>query len=306
MKPTKKSTRQANYTRSLTAEHVRQHIGQSHALWGGGQTENARYTALMARLAGAGNDLLKMSGLTDGQGRLLASLKRYYFDLSIKGARVKTIGLGAIFTDSDLRGCGFATCLIKWVLEDAREKDGCGAALLFSDIGTAYYERFGFKALPSFSWKSRVSDLPEGTGLALREVGKDGAALIRWHADAAKGFDLYALRTERAYALFSEINGAGKSYLLSENGQDVGYVTMATGNALFWVDEWYAPEISPDKVWGAIKSMAQASGSSEAAGWWLPGYGVANKQREKEIPMVLIFNDENMPDGCLLSAVDHF
>ena len=302
----------SSYVPFLTGDHIRQHIHHSHDLWGGGQTQEARVEVLMARLKTTGPEMFAMSGLVDGQGQLLASLKRYYFDLSIRGKSVKTIGLGAIFTDPSLRKGGLAAQLIKIVLDEARENEGCGVGLLFSDIGTSYYERFGFRALPSFSWKCAVADLPDGEGITLLPADDNSDTLMKWHHAATKDYIIHPARTATTFALFSAINSVGSHYLLVEQGREVGYITMMPGKTLFWVDEWYAPGISANKIWGAVRKQAQESGMAEAAGWWLPWYGIANKPRERAIPMIarldesLELGDAAMTSSCLLAATDHF
>lgn len=296
----------------LDADAIGRHVRQSHDLWGGGASPEARESALTARLAAAGPGLFYMSGLIGADGRLAASLKRYYFDLSIGGQPVRTIGLGAIVTDPALRRQGLAARLIAATLEQARTAEGCGAALLFSDIGSGYYARFGFSGLPCASWTSAVADLSAGDpGLDVRAAGAgDTAALINWHAATAKasGVALYPRRVPETLALFSEINGAGKSYFLSEGGRDVGYITMAPGNkGVFWVDECCAPGVDPARIRAVVRRAAMAQGCSEAAGWWLPGCGMpGSRPRERAVPMLACLDGGAVPDGAFLSAVDHF
>jgi predicted N-acetyltransferase YhbS len=78
---------------------------------------------------------------------LLASAKRYHVTLAIDGERVPGLGIGAVFTPPTLRGRGHAPALIERLCEDARD-EGCRAALLFSEIGSKYYERLGFTVIP--------------------------------------------------------------------------------------------------------------------------------------------------------------
>ena len=59
--------------------------------------------------------------------------------------RFRASGLGCIATAAEHRRQGHAARLIDLVLIERREDD---IILLFSDIAPAYYEAFGFKALP--------------------------------------------------------------------------------------------------------------------------------------------------------------
>ncbi len=78
-----------------------------------------------------------------GSATPAASLKYYRLTISSKGISHPFIGLGAIYTRKDLRGQGFATELIKLVLDKAWQEGNHGA-ILFSDIPPAFYKEFGF------------------------------------------------------------------------------------------------------------------------------------------------------------------
>ena len=77
------------------------------------------------------------------EGRLVASLILYR--LSDIGAGA--YGLGSIAVPIELRKSGHATKLIRGVLETLDRK-GASEIYLHSDIPAAFYERFGFRALP--------------------------------------------------------------------------------------------------------------------------------------------------------------
>jgi predicted N-acetyltransferase YhbS len=70
-------------------------------------------------------------------------------DLPVRlgGRRLRTAGIAAIVTDPDHRGRGLAARLL--AIAHRRLSDaGKEASLLFSDIGTTYYQRFGYVAWP--------------------------------------------------------------------------------------------------------------------------------------------------------------
>src|SRR5688572_19894331 len=85
--------------------------------------------------------------LVDDDGTLLASLKRYRYDVRLDGRAGWMCGLGAVFTPPDRRGRGYAAALIEQLL-DRERKEGALLATLFSEIGTSFYERVGFEAVP--------------------------------------------------------------------------------------------------------------------------------------------------------------
>lgn len=88
---------------------------------------------------------LRRVALVD-DGELLASAKRYDFSADIGGEPCEVLGIGAVFTPPAHRGRRYAQRLIDAMLADAADR-GCRAALLFSEIGPAYYERLGFEVI---------------------------------------------------------------------------------------------------------------------------------------------------------------
>jgi len=78
--------------------------------------------------------------LADECGFLYSSLIKYSFADG-------SCGIGSIATPLALRKAGHASELIKKSL-DLFEKEGIKKTFLFSDIGAAFYEKFGFLQLP--------------------------------------------------------------------------------------------------------------------------------------------------------------
>ena len=78
------------------------------------------------------------------EGEVVTSLGGYPLKLSVAGERCKAIGIGAVYTQSAYRARGFAALLMRDVLHKAHAA-GCRYALLYSDIGPAYYEKLGFQ-----------------------------------------------------------------------------------------------------------------------------------------------------------------
>ena len=80
-------------------------------------------------------------------GEVLASAKRYDFQATWGGRAVDVLGIGAVFTPPGKRGRGHAAALIDAMVADAAGR-GCAIALLFSEIGSRYYEGMGFQVVP--------------------------------------------------------------------------------------------------------------------------------------------------------------
>jgi predicted N-acetyltransferase YhbS len=156
------------YHEFLSPELATEAMTQTHSIWGGNLSLEVRIERQRKRLADAGPSLYQMSGLTNDDGTLICSLKRYYFFVTIVGKSVKAVGLGGIFTHPEHRRQGLAAELIRTVLDESRDKYQCGTSLLYSDISPAYYQKFGFREVPAISWSIPIASLPEQRGYELR------------------------------------------------------------------------------------------------------------------------------------------
>jgi GNAT superfamily N-acetyltransferase len=122
-------------------------LDETHRIWSDGLTRPryAQYNAAQ-RLTRWGARHLARLALMDGH-RLLASAKRYDLEVLLNGRVHSAVGIGAVFTPPELRGRGHGGQVVTAVLDAARA-DGASIGLLFSEIGTAYYERLGFRQIP--------------------------------------------------------------------------------------------------------------------------------------------------------------
>jgi GNAT superfamily N-acetyltransferase len=57
-------------------------------------------------------------------------------------------GIGSVMTPDSHRGRGYATTLINQLIEHCDTLEPCPSLLLYSEIDTTFYERFGFHVLP--------------------------------------------------------------------------------------------------------------------------------------------------------------
>ena len=170
-------------------------------------------------------------------GELLASAKRYYLTLSIDNARVPALGIGAVFTPPERRGRGHAPALIERLCDDAR-KQGCRAALLFSEIGTTYYERLGFTVIPHAT-SDIVVRSRDGAPAVLVRAGEeaDSAHVAEMMARRVEGYrfgivhdpDLvsFSVAKKRLLAGLDASSRRSVEYFVTEEGyQAVAFVLM--------------------------------------------------------------------------------
>jgi GNAT superfamily N-acetyltransferase len=145
-------------------------------IWGGGLSED-RFVAFQRRLADAreAGERHRLIGLFDG-GRLLAAMKAYDLRGSCSGRPLNILGIGAVFTPPALRRRGHARRMLELAIADHAAR-GADAAILFSDIGTRYYERLGFRPLRSEECVVEQADLPRSA--SVEPVPADEAGLVR-------------------------------------------------------------------------------------------------------------------------------
>jgi predicted N-acetyltransferase YhbS len=121
-------------------------LDDTYPVWGEGLSRQAYGQWNRGQVATAwGRDHLRRVALMDGS-TILASAKRYDFEARAGGEVVPVLGIGAVFTPASQRRRGHARALIDAMVAEA-EARGCRYALLFSEIGAAYYEAMGFQTV---------------------------------------------------------------------------------------------------------------------------------------------------------------
>ncbi|MGE5362223.1 MAG: GNAT family N-acetyltransferase [Bacteroidales bacterium] len=123
-------------------------LALSHDIWGEGLSRDAYARFNRAQAASSwGAAHLERVALVTTDGTLLSTAKRYDLQARVDGRSVRVLGIGAVFTPPHQRRQRFAADLIERLLDRARG-EGYEYALLFSAIGSEYYRRLGFRAVP--------------------------------------------------------------------------------------------------------------------------------------------------------------
>ena len=217
-------------------------LDESWPQWGDGLTRPAygQYNAAQLRTPWGQTHLARVA-LVEG-GRLLTSAKRYRFTTRLDGREALAVGIGAVFTPQAERGRGHATRLIEQLCDEARE-DGCALAMLFSEIGSAYYERLGFRVVAH-----SASDITVKTGNGAPAVlvragdARDAASVAETHARRVERYrfglvpdaDLvnYSVAKKRLLAGLDPSGRRTVEYFVTEEGyQAVAYVLLQVTRA---------------------------------------------------------------------------
>lgn len=290
------------YVPLLDRSEIDEAARQNQALWGYGRSEAEHLAHTAAQLAHAGPELLRYVGLSSEQG-LVAASKRYGLLFRAGGREARVLGIGAVFTKESERGKGHASALIRAMVREARDL-GYAAAVLYSDIDTAYYARLGFIALPAVDCFALPGALPDADALAFRPAEKgDLDRLIAWH-EASWASSPEALRPMRSRALFRFFqwrNRVADAWILGGAGRDAGYLLAGLDDprrdlpeprpeGLLWVDEWSAPGVAPARVLATIRAVAELRGAREVGLWLRPGQDPApfrEAPRTASFPMIL-------------------
>ncbi|MBK9259666.1 MAG: GNAT family N-acetyltransferase [Polyangiaceae bacterium] len=302
---------------------VAEAASHTHEIWSGGFSLDGHIERTKDQLRRAGRDILRYVGLVDETG-LVASIKRYGLVVHAPGVGpVPAIGIGAVYTRKDARRKGAAATLLRWLLEDARST-GHALALLYSEIGTAYYERLGFVALPSYEHAASAIDFPDATSLEIRPAGAaDEELIIRLHEASWDPSVVRIVRTPEHLRYFRYRNTADCAWMLHRNGSVVGYLIAGihdgtrddgvnASSRTLWVDEWAAPGISTADVFGAIRVIAQRESAPRVAAWLSPWHAFppfTATPRHDTIAMACPLNAPIStidPHQTFFGSLDHF
>ena len=148
-----------------------------------------------------GRQHLHRVALVEEDGTLLASAKRYRYDIRLDGREGWMCGIGAVITPPHLRGRGYARALVERLIEQERHAGALFAAL-FSEIGADFYARLGFRHVP----------FDEVTVNVRRKHGAP-AMLVR----AGEERDLTAL------AALHDVRSSGARFALRRDASLIGY-----------------------------------------------------------------------------------
>ncbi len=165
--------------RSIDAEsYSRIVLPLTAPLWAAGRDfeSYARHTLELAR-SGYGRNHYSTIGLYDG-ALLCATCKCYEREVRVGERTLKALGIGAVFTPTELRGRGYGSAMLA-ALMDREHAAGSDALYLFSDIAPAFYEALGFVAFPSRVFSLRSDDLPHARMSIKQATPEDRAAIRR-------------------------------------------------------------------------------------------------------------------------------
>jgi GNAT superfamily N-acetyltransferase len=272
---------------TATGPLLDQVLRHTFAQWGAGLTPEAwvRYDTALARLPW-GQAHRDHVALTDG-GRLIALAKRHELTARIDGRIRRVLGIGAAYTPPELRGHGAASALIEHILA-AAETDGFEFALLFSEIGPAFYERFDFVPVPLVETTLGVRPHRRGAPAVLVRAGDDRdlphvaemsatlAASARCALDRTEEFIKYTIARRRLLAGLAPRGTRQVEFLVTEEGhQAVAYVVVTIQDGVWTIEECGDRDPAGARLGAMLQAMLArepAATSPVIRAWWPAGW----------------------------------
>jgi hypothetical protein len=182
-------------------------------------------------------------------GGVLASAKAYEFSGVLDGRSIRVVGLGAVFTQPEHRGRGFARTVVERVLDRAAS-DGADLALLFSEIGADYYARLGFSVVPlSDSTLQVIESARRGAPAVLVRAGEDRdlanlvemgrvrSAGYRLHLDRDRDLVHFAMARKRLLAGLGAPGARTTQFFVAEEGASAAAYVFASARESEWMIE---------------------------------------------------------------------
>jgi GNAT superfamily N-acetyltransferase len=263
---------------------LEQVLDGTYPIWNEGITRQAYARWNQAQMATPwGREHLRRVALVERE-QLLSSAKEYRFRAHVGGHPVSVLGIGAVFTPEERRGRGYARALVDALVAHGRA-EGCDVALLFSEIGAAYYERMGFRVLPRVVCDLEVLRGPRGAPATLVRSGEpadfdtiaDIAARYREGASFAldRTADLIAFGVARR-RLLAGLGPPGlrdlEFFVAEEAHRAVAYVVLTRGPAGLVLEDCGDRDPAGARI-GAILQVLAARQPAEPATrlrGWLP------------------------------------
>jgi predicted N-acetyltransferase YhbS len=221
-------------------------LDATFAIWHDGLTRPAYSRLYAVHVASPwGRRGLTRWALVDGR-HVLASAKIYMFDAALDGRPIRIAGFGAVFTQPAHRGRGAARELMTRLLAKVAA-EGADAALLFSEIGPAYYARLGFSPVPLDDLSLRVIEDPRrGAPATMVRAGDDRdfdavvamdaarAEPFRFHLNRDRDVVQFAIVKRRILAGLSAPSARSLQFFVAEEGASAAAYAVVYENGGVW------------------------------------------------------------------------
>jgi len=277
-----------------------------------------------------GRQHLQRFASLDDKGRVLATAKRYRFDVRIGDRTGWMCGIGAVFTPPEMRGHGHASALVAELVARA-QREGALLASLFSEIGPEFYERLGFTGVPLDEVTITVKQKGGAPAMLVRAgEERDLESVAAMHAvrSASARFALrrdgslvhYALAKKRLLAGLGPSGLRQLEFFVAEEGASAVAYVVLNENANGWTLEEAGDRDPAGARLGAIFQVLLAREPSHRMplirAWWPRAFAVppqillTDTSAPKDLLMVRPLADEvalpKTADDVFFWHADHF
>ena len=277
----------------------------TYPIWGEGLSRGAyeKWNRAQSETVWGRAHLRRVAWMHDG--RVVSSAKRYDLEAWAGEHRIRVVGIGAVFTPPAVRGQRHAGALIAALLADATAR-GCDLALLFSEIGPAYYERLGFRVVDRHVPTIEIVRRPGAPAVLVRAgETQDFDAITEIAARARRGaafaldrsadFIAFMLTRKRLLAGLGPSGLRSVEFFVTEEAhRAVAYVVISRGPHGVYVEDCGDRDPTGARV-GAMLQVLDAREPAEAplrcrasipSGFAPPQWRVVSESPAEEIMMV--------------------
>jgi predicted acetyltransferase len=269
---------QANWTDLLAITK------ESHDIWSGGMAlaDRISYMSRQSSHPWARKHIKRY--MLYKNGKRASSCKVFKLSFAFRNQSIDLYGLGGIYTAHEFREQGLAGKLIKEMIDIAKRDEQSGI-LLFSDIGTDYYERLGFQAFGGNNFEIDLSDLEEKIAasglsyqikpLAQSDISDIGCHYQRWLRRADYGrireADYWSFRiwSERQFQIYSRWEWPVQELVTVsiESQNSPGYAIIECSDLRLRVLEIIACPEKTSMIWDALLAIARTRSLKQIRGW---------------------------------------
>jgi len=260
-------------------------LDETFPLWGEGLTRSGyeRYNQAQLRTSWGSRHLQRLV-LVDGR-QWMSSAKRYDLAGRLDGHDVRILGIGAVFTPKAARRRGHAADLVRRMLDQA-EGEGFDLALLFSEIGTAYYASLGFIPVPLTQSRLTVDPLRGPAAIPMRsgdagdiravcEINAFQSAPFRFTVARQPEYVAFAVAKKRLLAAAGTPGHRKVEFLVvEEGGRAAAYLVLLEVGQFWMVTECGDRDPSGARVGAMLQTIVAdpARRPVQIRGWLPPGF----------------------------------
>jgi len=259
---------------------ILQVLHETYELWSAGLTKEDYYQYnTFQRNHDWGRRHLKFLALKQG-GEIAVGCKAYQIEINSRGKNYPFLGIGALFSRRKFRGQGLGGQFMEEFIERA-EAIGAAGIVLFSDIGSDFYEQYGFQELSSLDFTIDLAlaqwRLPKGNlcpAFTIDELSHQHIEILHRYHQRWLSRRPFAIRRSVKYWHYK----IAKEQFLHENSTlswprlhllttENGYCIYEIGGKTMRILELVDAGIGPENLWRAILTQAYALQIRKIRGW---------------------------------------